>query len=63
MLGKPIGSDLASGKVTYLSLYGIEKSKEIANSTLEKALDFLKIFGNDAETLVALAKFIVYRSL
>ena len=63
LLGKPIGSDLASGKVTYLSLYGIEKSKEIANSTLEKALDFLKIFGNDAETLVALAKFIVYRSL
>ena len=37
LLGKPIGSDLASGKVTYLSLYGIEKSREIANSTLEKA--------------------------
>ena len=63
LLGKPIGSDLASGKVTYLSLYGIEKSREIANSTLEKAVDFLKIFGKDARTLVALAKFIVFRSL
>tara|TARA_B100000686_G_scaffold59877_1_gene64423 strand:+ start:10661 stop:11587 length:927 start_codon:yes stop_codon:yes gene_type:complete len=63
LLGKPIGSDLASGKTTYLSMYGIEKSREIANSTLERSLDFLKIFGKDAETLEALAKFIVFRSL
>lgn len=63
LLGKPIGSDLASGKVTYLSLYGIEQSREIARSTLEESLDFLKIFGKDAETLMALAKFIVFRSL
>jgi len=63
LLGKPVGSDLASGKITYLSMYGIEKSKEIANSTLEKSLGFLKVFGKDAETLEALAKFIVFRSL
>ena len=63
LLGKPVGSDLASGKVTYLSLYGIEKSRDIANSNLETSLDFLKIFGKDAETLMALAKFIVFRSL
>ncbi len=63
LLGKPTGSDLASGKTTYLSLYGIEKSRDIANSTLEESLDFLKMFGKDAETLMALAKFIVFRSL
>ncbi|MED5578620.1 MAG: farnesyl diphosphate synthase [Nitrospinota bacterium] len=63
LLGKTVGSDLASGKTTYLSHYGIEKSRDMANSTLEESLDFLKIFGKDAETLKSLAKFMVCRSL
>lgn len=35
-MGKTIGKDKISGKLTYVSLYGIEKSKEELNNLLDK---------------------------
>ncbi len=47
-LGKPVGSDAEENKTTFVTLYGVEKAQEIANSVTEEALECLKVFGNDA---------------
>lgn len=43
-LGKPTGSDVVNGKVTYASLNGIESSAEFASTLSEKALNALDLF-------------------
>ncbi|MCM1544631.1 MAG: polyprenyl synthetase family protein [Ruminococcus sp.] len=60
-LGKPIGSDAENGKSTYVSLLGLEKSKEIANELTEQAVNSLDVFGDDAEFLKELAKSLASR--
>lgn len=54
-LGKPVGSDKESGKSTYVSLLGLEKSQEIADQLTEKAIEALNAF-DDTEFLVELTK-------
>lgn len=61
-LGKPIGSDAQSGKSTYVSLLGLEKSKEYAEKLTKDAVDALKIFGDDADFLKELAYSLVERT-
>lgn len=50
-LGKPIGSDSEKKKSTYVSLLGIEKSKEYAEELTNEAINALLYFGDDAEFL------------
>ena len=47
LLGKPIGSDKESGKSTYVTLLGLEKSKEYAEKLTAEAIDALEIFGSE----------------
>lgn len=54
-LGKPIGSDSEKEKSTYVSILGIEKSKQYAEELTNEALDSLECFGEDAEFLRKLA--------
>lgn len=54
-LGKPVGSDAACGKTTYVSLFGIEKAKIMAAEATEKALKSLENFENN-EFFITLAK-------
>ncbi|MBE6755023.1 MAG: polyprenyl synthetase family protein [Clostridia bacterium] len=54
-LGKPIGSDSEKEKSTYVSLLGIEKSKEYAEELTGEAVNALSYFGDDAEFLKNLA--------
>ena len=54
-LGKPIGSDSEKDKSTYVSILGIEKSKQYAEELTKTALDALECFGDDAEFLKKLA--------
>jgi len=61
-LGKTAGKDLTQNKLTYPSIYGLEKSKEIAKSHIEKAIESISIFKEN-ETLVELAKFIIQREV
>lgn len=61
-MGKNIGSDLKNKKATYPSLYGIEKSKDMARSALLKAMESLVIFGEKADTLKAIASYTINRS-
>ena len=47
LLGKPIGSDRESGKTTYVSLFGLEKSRRAAEKLTEEALSELDKFGDN----------------
>ena len=61
LMGKPIGSDEGLNKATYPALYGMEKSKRLARSTCEEALQALEIFPKNAPELESLAHFIILR--
>lgn len=54
-LGKPVGSDSENEKSTYVSLLGLEKSKELADELTQKAKAALEIFGKEKDFLAQLA--------
>ncbi len=60
-LGKPVGSDAECGKSTYVTLLGLEKSKEYADELTEKAIKALEVFGSEGEFLRELAYSLVKR--
>lgn len=60
-LGKPIGSDSEKDKSTYVSILGIEKSKQYAEELTKEALNALQCFGDDADFLKKLARSLLER--
>jgi geranylgeranyl diphosphate synthase type II len=62
MLGKPVGSDEAHQKATRPSLTGLDQAKARAAQLVDKASGALGIFGNKAEPLVALARYVIERN-
>ena len=54
-LGKHVGSDEENQKSTFVSIYGIEKSKNIVLELTEKAKSSLDIYGENANFLRVLA--------
>ena len=62
MIGKPQGSDQARGKPTYPSLLGIDPARHYLAGLLETALASLESFGNEADTLRAMADYVVART-
>jgi len=53
-LGKPIGSDAENGKSTFITLYGLENSKQQVKQLTEQANSLLySQFGNRAENIIA----------
>lgn len=62
VIGKPQGSDQARGKPTYPSLMGVDQARHYLHSLLEKALKSLDHFGNEADTLRAMADYVVART-
>ena len=60
-LGKTAGKDAAREKVTYPALFGIEESLRKAESLVDSGCAALDSFGPRAETLKALARFLVER--
>lgn len=61
-LGKPIHSDEKNQKTTYVTLYGIEKSREIAAKLSEEAMDIWKKQGDRCEFLAALTEYLTTRT-
>ena len=45
-LGKPVGSDSANGKTTWLTFYGMEKSAEDVKNYTDKALELIRSIGS-----------------
>lgn len=60
-LGKPIGSDAKNEKSTYVSLFGLEEARKMADETMEEALRCLDMFGEKADALRELAKLMCHR--
>jgi len=60
-LGKPIGSDERANKMTYPSLYGIEKSRDIAKELISSAVSALSSFSFRADPLREIANYLLSR--
>ena len=60
-LGKSIGTDQAKGKTTFPLLLGLDGAKEKGEALLNRAIEALKIFGDEAWMLRDLADYIVHR--
>lgn len=61
--GKKAASDLTNHKTTYVSILGVNESKELAQRLLESALSKLDCLPGNANVLRNLAKIIVNRSI
>jgi geranylgeranyl diphosphate synthase, type II len=61
-LGKPHGSDERHGKLTYVSLFGLERARELAAESHEKATAALAEAGGATEDLKRVADYIVTRN-
>lgn len=60
-LGKSAGKDVASGKMTYPAVFGLEKSRLVAGRLTREAREALASFGNRAEVLRAIADHLLAR--
>ena len=60
-LGKPHGSDERHGKVTYVSLYGLERARALATESHDQALAALAGAGGNTEDLKRVADYIYSR--
>ncbi len=61
-LGKTAGHDAGQGKATYPALFGIARTRALANEAADKAVAALAMFDERAEPLRALAQYIVSRT-
>ena len=60
-LGKTSGKDGLSDKATYPALYGLERSREIAGSLVDEAIEETEFLGSEGNVLKELARFISVR--
>jgi len=60
-LGKTAGKDLAQQKATYPSVFGLERSHQIAKELAGKGISELAAYGESAYRLRAVAEFLVHR--
>ena len=62
ILGKPVGSDEKNAKTTFVSLFGLEKAKEIASDITKKANDCLEFFEGDTTNLKLITNYLLDRN-
>jgi geranylgeranyl pyrophosphate synthase len=60
-LGKTAGKDAAAGKPTYPALYGLERSRAMADECLQRAEVTLAASGLDDSRLLGIGRWIVTR--
>ncbi len=61
LMGKKPGSDQAKNKMTYPALLGVAQSREAAGEHVNRALEALGSFGEKAEPLRAIARYLLVR--
>ncbi len=61
ILGKTAGKDASAEKATYVSLYGLEKARRLAENIHAAAIDALTELETDTDLLQDLADFILHR--
>lgn len=60
-LGKATGKDDGAGKATFVSLLGLEAAKRRAADLVTEACDALAVYGEDAEIMRDLARYVIAR--
>ena len=60
-LGKSTGKDSRDKKSTYVTLYGLEEAKRMADAFTKEAVDALAPFGERADALRELAFYLAGR--
>ena len=61
VLGKPVGSDEKNHKLTYVTLHGIEESKQQVKELSEEAVEILQSFETKNEFLAEMVEQLVNR--
>lgn len=61
-LGKTIGKDEKMNKTTYVSLFGVEKSREIEKELIEDCIDILKDIDRDTKEIEEFVYFLKERN-
>ncbi|MBR7132831.1 MAG: polyprenyl synthetase family protein [Clostridia bacterium] len=62
VLGKPVGSDEKNNKTTFVSIFGLERSRQMATELTEAASDCLDRLKGDTTVLRELTKKLLVRS-
>ena len=62
LMGKTLGKDALQDKLTFVSLYGLDKAKSIAQELIAQAKQTISHFGESAKDLCDLADFIISRN-
>lgn len=60
-LGKPINSDEKNNKITYATMFGVEKASEIVEEMSNEAIEILKSMGDKTDFLVKLTEYLIKR--
>jgi farnesyl diphosphate synthase len=60
-LGKPVGQDEALEKATFVGLLGIDAARARAEDEVAQSLSCLEIFGESADSLGQIARFVLQR--
>ena len=61
MAGKALRKDADAGKQTFVSLLGVDRARAQARHLVDQAIDYLASYGEEADLLRAVARFIVDR--
>ncbi|OGO78789.1 MAG: farnesyl-diphosphate synthase [Clostridiales bacterium GWB2_37_7] len=62
-LGKKTGSDINNNKATFVSCYGLEKSKQMAHTIIEEAQSLIEIYGTKGLLLKELSNYLIERDV
>ena len=62
IFGKPIGSDERNQKSTYVTLTSLDEAKKLASEAVDNGVNALKIFGEEADFLRNLIKYLLTRN-
>ncbi|MCC6154212.1 MAG: polyprenyl synthetase family protein [Candidatus Hydrogenedentes bacterium] len=60
-IGKPVGSDASNNKSTYPAAVGLDGARKLAADAVADAVAALEVFGPEADTFRALARYIIER--
>ena len=63
LMGKTLGKDAKQGKLTFVSLYGLDNARQKAEKLITEAKESLQFFGSKAADLKDLADFIISRNV
>ena len=60
-LGKPVGTDRESGKLTWVTLHGLDAARAMAKKEIDRAIAAVEFFGERAAPLQILARYVLDR--